>query len=380
MLLTALAHLNNLRPIVPTAALVAVSPTIFIVHSSWRLVSTVLPRNMFYPVEDAIWGWYQKFVVFVFEACTGVEIIVKGDIPDKIENVLMICNHQTAMDWIVADFIALRQGMIGHMRFVFKNILKYFPLYGYVWGVHGGIFVRRDGTYNAMKMKKTLKMLMDRKVPLYLVIYPEGTRFCPGKTSLLEKSRAYASENRLEPLNNVLTPRIKAFHCAISTLGDYLDAVYDATFIYEFKGEESSERIRHIAPSMWDFLAGKCSRVFIQFNRIPASEVPVVDGMESPTFQWLHMRFKLKDNLLKRYYSFDNNNITDADSKAELKNRILQVSDMGRVSPIGNTIAASVSLVGLTLLLLSSHTGRMVYATTAAAGTVFGLVYAHLMF
>ena len=48
------------------------------------------------------------------------------------------------------------------MRYVFKNVLKYLPLYGFAFGVHGGVFVRRDGHYNAENMKKVLNILTER--------------------------------------------------------------------------------------------------------------------------------------------------------------------------------------------------------------------------
>ena len=55
-----------------------------------------------------------------------------------------------------------RQNMIGNLRYVFKDALKYIPLYGYVFGVHGGVFVTRDGSYNENSMKKVLNKLQCR--------------------------------------------------------------------------------------------------------------------------------------------------------------------------------------------------------------------------
>ena len=35
------------------------------------------------------------------------------------------------MDWIVSDFLAIRQGSLGRLRYILKNGLKYLPLYGF---------------------------------------------------------------------------------------------------------------------------------------------------------------------------------------------------------------------------------------------------------
>lgn len=35
------------------------------------------------------------------------------------------------VDWIVSDFLAIRQGSLGRLRYILKNGLKYLPLYGF---------------------------------------------------------------------------------------------------------------------------------------------------------------------------------------------------------------------------------------------------------
>lgn len=35
------------------------------------------------------------------------------------------------VDWIVANMLAVRQGSLGHIRYVLKNDLKWIPLYGF---------------------------------------------------------------------------------------------------------------------------------------------------------------------------------------------------------------------------------------------------------
>lgn len=48
------------------------------------------------------------------------------------------------------------------MRYVFKNSLKYYPLFGFAFGMHGGVFVRRDGKHNDRNMKRVMETLVKR--------------------------------------------------------------------------------------------------------------------------------------------------------------------------------------------------------------------------
>lgn len=34
-------------------------------------------------------------------------------------------------DWIIADMLAIRQGALGHVRYILKDGLKWLPLYGW---------------------------------------------------------------------------------------------------------------------------------------------------------------------------------------------------------------------------------------------------------
>ena len=36
-----------------------------------------------------------------------------------------------SVDWIVINMLAVRQGMVGHIRYVLKDSLKYLPMYGF---------------------------------------------------------------------------------------------------------------------------------------------------------------------------------------------------------------------------------------------------------
>jgi hypothetical protein len=44
---------------------------------------------------------------------------------------LIVCSCWLLLaDWIVADMLAMRQGSIGHLRYILKDSLKYLPFFG----------------------------------------------------------------------------------------------------------------------------------------------------------------------------------------------------------------------------------------------------------
>ena len=49
----------------------------------------------------------------------------------RLSNELRQRKIAIAVDWIIADMLAVRQGSIGRIRYILKDGLKYFPLYGF---------------------------------------------------------------------------------------------------------------------------------------------------------------------------------------------------------------------------------------------------------
>ncbi|XP_076804152.1 1-acyl-sn-glycerol-3-phosphate acyltransferase epsilon-like [Clavelina lepadiformis] len=351
---------------------------------SWIVVSAFLPITWFHKVEDRLWGWYQRMIVFFFEHCTGVEVFIKGNIPQTVENALVISNHQSLLDWIVADFIALRQGMVGNMRYVFKNSLKYYPLYGFGFGIHGGVFVRRDGQYNDRNMSEILQKLIKRNASLYFLVYPEGTRFNSKRKDILEKSQSFAIKSGLTPLTQVLTPRVKAFDSALNSLNTYIHAIYDITVIYDTSGKD----MRPQPPSALQFLAGQCKRVYIHFERIPVDDalhkINTIKETDRATasMKWLHGRFEIKENILRDFYNLDevSNGATDGNNSANRNKQ--QRHKLGKRSklPLSYTFPAAAAFVLVNAFSLYFLLGRWMYLFTCTIGMFFCVLYAHFFF
>ncbi|CAL9687970.1 unnamed protein product [Knipowitschia caucasica] len=360
MLLSLVVHTYSLRYWFPATIMLGTAPAYLLSWGVWRLVSTILPSRVYHTLDDRLYCIYQSMVLFFFENYTGVEIIVYGDIPKKKENVIYLSNHQCTADWIIADMLAIRQSALGHVRYVLKDGLKWLPLYGWYFSQHGGIYVKRSSKFNEEAMKKKLQRQTKAGAPMYLVIFPEGTRYNPELKNVIVDSQSFAQKEGLAVLKHTLTPRMRASRLALEAMQGHLDAVYDITVAYE--GTLDSNGHRKPAPSMPEFLCKECPRVHIHFNRVDIKEVP-----PEPMFfrRWLHQRFELKDRLLTDFYESEN-----ADTKCRFKGA-------GCRSPLSlsKTFPSVVVLGALTLPLLLTAPGRRLYVRTWVCGTLLGWLW-----
>ncbi|XP_006165979.1 1-acyl-sn-glycerol-3-phosphate acyltransferase epsilon isoform X2 [Tupaia chinensis] len=291
MLLSLVLHTYSMRYLLPGVVLLGTAPTYVLAWGVWRLLSAFLPARFYQALDDRLYCIYQNMVLFFFENYTGVQILLYGDLPKNKENIIYLANHQSTVDWIVADILAIRQNALGHVCYVLKDGLKWLPLYGYYFSQHGGIYVKRSAKFNEKEMRNKLQSYVNARTPMYLVIFPEGTRYNPRQTKVLSASQAYAAQQGLAVLKHVLTPRIKATHVAFDSMKNYLDAIYDVTVVYEGK-DSKGQRIEPL--SMTDFLCKECPKIHIHIDRIDKKDVPEEQAYMR---RWLHERFEIKDNI-----------------------------------------------------------------------------------
>ncbi|GFY50561.1 1-acyl-sn-glycerol-3-phosphate acyltransferase epsilon [Trichonephila inaurata madagascariensis] len=292
--------LKHVKMVVPTIVMFGVVPQYFLIWIAWRFMSCLLPSWIYQAGDDMYYSVYQKFVLFFFEHVTGTKLFLYGNLEviSKKERVIYISNHQSTVDWVVVHMLADRQGSTGNVRYVMKDSLQLVPLYGFYFYEHGCVFVKRH-YFDSKKMISSLKYLQNEKIPTWMVIFPEGTRYNPEASDMIEKSQSFARDRGLVPLKHVLTPKYKGFQIALEHLKNNLDAVYDATVIYSCtKGDKKTLRTK--APSMFEFVTGCCDAVYIHINRIDMCSIP---ANESDFKAWLHNIFHKKDRLLDDYYT-----------------------------------------------------------------------------
>ncbi|KAM4802037.1 1-acyl-sn-glycerol-3-phosphate acyltransferase epsilon isoform X3 [Ictidomys tridecemlineatus] len=243
MLLSLVLHMYSMRYLLPSVVLLGSAPTYVLAWGVWRLLSALLPARIYQAVDDRLYWVYQSTVLFFFENYTGVQILLYGDLPKNKENIIYLANHQSTVDWVVADILAIRQNALGHVRYVLKDRLKWLPLYGCYFSQHGGIYVKRSAKFNERDMRRKLQSYVDAGTPMYLVIFPEGTRYNPGQTKLLSASQTFAAQQ--------------------------------------------------------EFLCKECPTIHIHIARIDKKDVP---EEQEYMRRWLHERFEIKDKLLIEFF------------------------------------------------------------------------------
>ena len=274
-------------------------PQYCIAHNTWRCLKMIVPRRLYDTVDEFMYDSYQTLITFFYESFNCTQVYFYGDqLPtDKKENVIYISNHQAAIDWVISDFVAIRQGSTGRLRYIMKMFFKYFPWYGPYFYQRGCIFVNRGGKDSDEAIRRDLRQFQrDRVGGYWLVIFPEGTRYSTSKPDAFEKSRDFAKAKGLTPYNNVLFPRSRAFQFALTELRESLDAVYDLTIGYKIPWLPSLPR--RDGPSILQFLALQGQEIHIHVRRIPIEEMPRDEALQK---KWLYSAFERKDKLMQDF-------------------------------------------------------------------------------
>jgi 1-acyl-sn-glycerol-3-phosphate acyltransferase len=228
------------------------------------------------------WGW----CVAASRRLHGVRLELTGDDVPMAENALVIANHQQMPDILALMIFARSKQRLGDLKFFVKQALKWFP--GAGWGMQflGFPFLKRNWADDQALIQRTFDVIIEERIPLWLVSFVEGTRATPAK--ILASAR-WAAEHGIEPLRHVLTPRSKGFVATVAALREHLDAVYDLTIGYD-RG----------VPSLWQLLVGCVDRFHLHVQRIPIAALP---SSEAQLRDWLLERYRVKDELLESFYA-----------------------------------------------------------------------------
>jgi 1-acyl-sn-glycerol-3-phosphate acyltransferase len=216
----------------------------------------------------------------------NAELVVTGDDIPMRENAIVVVNHQNMPDitWLM-DF-AKQKGRLGDMKWLVKDIIKYVP--GVGWGMLfiDCVFIKRDWATDRESIRQTFARLRDNDVPVWFISFSEGTRITPEK---LAQSQDYARKHGHYIPRHTLVPRSKGFVATMEGLRDHVDAVYDCTLGY-VEG----------VPTMWQYIKGYCPKAHLHARRYPIDSLPTD---EAGLTDWLHARFREKDELLEGYYA-----------------------------------------------------------------------------
>jgi len=199
---------------------------------------------------------------------------------------LVNANHQTWVDIFVLQHLLNRR--IPLLKFFLKSQLIWVPVIGLAWWALDFPFMRRHGKAELRKHPEL--RFQDREttrracakfslVPTSVMNFAEGTRFTP------EKHRRQNS-----PYRHLLKPKAGALALALNAMGERFHSLIDVTIVYP-QG----------APTFWQFLCGRCTRVIVRARRLPIpQEFCEGDYTQDPAFRarfqkWLLALWQEKD-------------------------------------------------------------------------------------
>lgn len=267
--------------------------------SAWmvaRIVSFPFPYSFYEMLDGFLYSEYQQYVALYFQVATGVKFIFHGDQP-RLENILYLSNHQCTVDWFVVNMLAAPLSAIGRVKYILKDTLRFLPWYGWYFEQHGCIYVSKNWSVDQRCLAQAFNSIVRRKEKLWLVLFPEGTRFDATNQAAIQLNHSISTEKGLPLYHHHLIPRTKGFSGCMAGLRGHIDAVYDITVAYSTTPPPSP---RPSAPSMADLMTSRYREVHVHVKRFDMDSFPMG---EEALAEWIQQRFVAKDKLLEDYYA-----------------------------------------------------------------------------
>uniref|UniRef100_A0A6B2FXB5 Lysocardiolipin acyltransferase 1 (Trinotate prediction) n=1 Tax=Myxobolus squamalis TaxID=59785 RepID=A0A6B2FXB5_MYXSQ len=228
----------------------------------------------------------------------GTKLFVYSETDDLNQPSLIIMNHKNRLDWFIYFLFSVYYQDPRKLKIALKNSLRSVPFFGWACQLGCYLFLRRDWEKDKIKLNKYLQYFKSLQWDQQLLIFCEGTNFCPESK---EASDKYAKMNDLPSYNFVLHPRVTGFKYLVrqfdGTHGPNIKCVYDVTVGY--KGEAYGET---------DILTGNFTKeVHLHIERIDLSALPESD---EDLDIWLKKRWETKEKSLESFYQighFSNN-------------------------------------------------------------------------
>ncbi|XP_028048896.1 1-acyl-sn-glycerol-3-phosphate acyltransferase gamma isoform X2 [Monomorium pharaonis] len=227
-------------------------------------------------------------LVFMAEWWAGSDLVLYIDKEDfdkyfGNEHGYLLMNHSYETDWLIGFLLCER-----NCKAYAKKSIQYIPTLGWAWKFAESIFLERSWEKDKEKIKSQIKELVEYPDTMWLLLYPEGTRFTSKK---LEASQKFAIEKGLPVLKYHLTPRTKGFTASIPHIRGKATAIYDIQIAFK-----PSDPVK---PTMKNLLLGKPLEGHMYAKRISVEEVP--EGDEAAA-EWLQKLYQQKDRMAESFY------------------------------------------------------------------------------
>lgn len=183
----------------------------------------------------------------------------------------------------------------GHFNAVAKGVLRRVPLFGWLFKAVGFLFLARSWEADRPRIAAWSAAALRHARPMWLLLYPEGTRFTARAAA---KSDAAAVAAGVAPLRcELLLPRTRGFSTLADALAPRFAAVMDCTIAY-VGADGALMRWGQLGTSAITALAAgtlPLSRVDVHVEMFPFATLPRGDEALGA---WLNERWRRKEALL----------------------------------------------------------------------------------
>lgn len=245
-------------------------------------------RELSFRVNQMLCGVHVYTYLIMIHDVMGIEIVFSGDKIRKYESAVQILNHISFFDyWILCSSVATRALRGNAVRYFGKEEIFYYFPFGTGLYLSGTVYFKRNWKAFAHLVEQAFSFMYSMpELPIWLVIFPEGTRFTPDKQ---KKSQQFARERNLNVLTHVLNPRYKGFQVTVDHIRPLIDVVYDITAAFE----------GNRYPTLTTLLNGTYARtVYIEVDRHPVHSLPdSKEGLKT----WLYDAWDRKDAKLEYF-------------------------------------------------------------------------------
>ncbi|KAI6659739.1 1-acyl-sn-glycerol-3-phosphate acyltransferase gamma [Oopsacas minuta] len=250
----------------------------------------ISPR-LFYVLNDKLCYCYFCLIPYAVENWGGYTIRVYGKDgiyqtfeKSRNKNMLVVMNHTGEVDWMIGWSLIERVGLLGVVKTMIKDSVKYVPVFGWSFYFSDYIFVKRSAQTDLPLIKKACDVYKKYPYNFLMTIFPEGTRFTREKHS---ESLAFACKRDLPQYKHHLLPRAKGLYTLVCMMknNDNSEFFYDVEFAY--RGKEATTL---------GILSGDAGMCDVNMRLIPLRDIPLEEKAFS---EWLYQLFREKDELME---------------------------------------------------------------------------------
>merc|ERR1712168_856834 len=196
------------------------------------------------------------------------------------EAAILIPNHRYSLDFLTTVMVPDQFGALGILKAMQKNSIKFYPVIGWNFWFCENIFLARDAKRDIATIENDIERLANSKMPFWMTLYAEGTRFTTAKH---ERAEEVAREKNYKPLEHHLQPRPTGFVTIVKKLRENKG---QPVMIYDMTIQQQRNENR----SMLDLLNLRPVTFTVFIKRIPLDGVPVNDEA-----LWLRENYQEKD-------------------------------------------------------------------------------------